>query len=310
MFYSILRKKRYSLYESDDEKWRPTYLQKYDMYYSNFLQENAIDSFYGKVKEYTNTLINAALSDSADSCTHVVLDQILPPTSIASYSAYFNKVFSFIIDRDPRDLYVIDKAEWGINLFPTESVNDFIEWYRLTRLFRTKDSEQINLCCLLPFESLVYDYDNSLEKIYNFTGLRKEDHLDKLLHFNPEVSIVNTQIFKKHQKYFSDIKKIEKELGAYCYDFPNSKISEVSPNYIYLDDIYKKINHVQQHSFFSINIISRFRLIFYSTIAGKNYYRMLERTGIRKTKSLLKVLASSILVPFEMIFYLILSFFY
>ena len=37
--------------------------------------------------------------------------------------------------------------------------------------------------------------------------------------FDPALSIANTQVFKRYPQFAEDVKKIEKELTEYCFDF-------------------------------------------------------------------------------------------
>jgi hypothetical protein len=310
LFFSLLSNKKYFLHESDDEKWRPTYLKKYDMYYYNTFENSSRELFYKSAKIFTANLINKALNNNEKEYTHIILDQILPPSNLQKYSKYFYNIKSIIIDRDPRDLFVIDKAEWGIGLFPTDTVDNFIKWYRLTRMCRTNDLLNTDLCLLLNLESLVYEYDKSLEKLYNFSNLNKNKHTHKLSCFNPDVSIINTQLYKKYPKYFSDVKKIEKELEEYCYDFPPNKIhiDTVHSDYVYISDVYKAIDDFWSKPLTFSGFFTRIKLVFFSTTTGKNYYRMKERSGFRKIKSIIKIILSFVFLPFEMIIYFILSF--
>ena len=69
------------------------------------------------------------------------------------------------------------------------------------------------------FEELIYNYDEEIGKITKFLGFTKKDHINKKSRFNPDISIKNTQLFRK-EEYNEETKIIEKELKKYLYDFP------------------------------------------------------------------------------------------
>ena len=69
------------------------------------------------------------------------------------------------------------------------------------------------------FEDLIYDYDKKVSEIANFLGFKDSDHINKKSRFNPDISIKNTQLFRKND-YKDEIKIIEEKLSNYLYDFP------------------------------------------------------------------------------------------
>jgi hypothetical protein len=151
---------------------------------------------------------------------YILLDQATPPISSSKYSRYFTNPKTIIVDRDPRDLYVLNKALWGVGYIPSLTVEQFISWYATTRKTRENELQHIDSLLFLTFESLIYDYDASLNKIYNFINLPEQYHINKLKVFNPDLSIKNTQIFLQYPDLSSDINEIEKHLEKHCFAFP------------------------------------------------------------------------------------------
>ena len=84
----------------------------------------------------------------------------------------------------------------------------------------------------LEFESLIYNYEESLEKIKKFLNLKDSEHTKKRQIFIPEKSKTNTQLFRKYPKYAKDIEKIEKELPEFCYPYSETQIRHFLPEEI------------------------------------------------------------------------------
>ena len=216
--------KNYSLYEPDT--WHPTYQMRNKSFYAFF-----DDSFYAKTQDYIKKLfLEVAIHTDAK---RVLIDQFFSAYNISAYLKYAPQTKVVIVDRDPRDLYVLNKSSWGEPYIPTDDVNTFISWYRGTRFSQKVEAENNNVL-LLHFEELIFDYENSLWKLKNFLDLRDGEHIKKGLCFNPKKSAKNTYKFKNYPQWKDDILKIEKELSDYCYDFPNgldndSKVDESNP---------------------------------------------------------------------------------
>lgn len=143
--------------------------------------------------------------------------------TFTSVFKYFDNPKAIISDRDPRDTYVFAK-EFLLSKgrqIPTDSVENFIIYYKNMRkqLSTYVNHEDI---IYLRFEDLIYRYDNSIEKIKKF--LNVETHYRKREIFDPNLSINNTQVYKRYPKYKEDIDKIEKELPEYLYDFESFDI--------------------------------------------------------------------------------------
>ena len=214
----------YNLYEPDT--WHPTYQMRNKSFYAFF-----DDSFYAKTQDYIKKLfLEVAIHTDAK---RVLIDQFFSAYNISAYLKYAPQTKVVIVDRDPRDLYVLNKSSWGEPYIPTDDVNTFISWYRGTRFSQKVEAENNNVL-LLHFEELIFDYENSLWKLKNFLDLRDGEHIKKGLCFNPKKSAKNTYKFKNYPQWKDDILKIEKELSDYCYDFPNgldndSKVDESNP---------------------------------------------------------------------------------
>ena len=170
-----------------------------------------------KAKSFTSDFLTALGYSGKE---YVVLDQAFSGDDPTRSFPYFYDPKAIVIDKDPRDLYLLckyeipDRTPW----IPTHRVQDFIEYYRLIR----NDYRNIlykNNVLLLKFEELIYEYDSSTRKIEEFLGIPSSSHTEKYKHFDPKVSIYNTQLFRKYPQDIDDIILIEAELSQYIFDY-------------------------------------------------------------------------------------------
>lgn len=167
--------------------------------------------FYNTTKTYLNNLFTSVVN-SQDYDT-VVLDQALPPYNPQKYLNYFHKVKVIVADRDPRDIFT---ELVNYPSYPTKPVDNFIQYFKCQRDAVAMDNKSNNIL-RLRFEELIFDYENGLEKIYNFLGLERHHHSKKMMFFKPEKSLTNIGKWKKYEAQ-DDIKKIEKELSPFLYN--------------------------------------------------------------------------------------------
>ena len=152
---------------------------------------------------------------------NIIIDQFLLPFNLHRIDNYFdNKLKVIVVERDPRDVFIINKYIWGerqIRVPMPLDVCDFCKFYKNMR--ESEHSTNSKKVYRVKFEDLIYNYDEELDKITKFLGFTKKDHINKKKRFNPDISIKNTQLFRK-EEYVEEIKIIEKELKKYLYDFP------------------------------------------------------------------------------------------
>ncbi|GHT52579.1 hypothetical protein FACS1894106_1600 [Spirochaetia bacterium] len=294
----LIKANPYDLYEPDS--WRPhQYKPVTTTYYSNISSIADEAFFLNQVRVFTSKLL--AEENSNDAYKYILLDQAVPPISISKYARYWENPKILVIDRDPRDLYVLVKAVWGWPLIPAKTVEQFIVWYQATRQLRENESQ--NQFLFLPFESLIYEYDNSLKRIIEYTELSESNHIHKLQHFNPELSQKNTQIFRQYPELTSDINKIEKTLEKYCYRFPESR-PNIPLKKIYIQEINEITESVQETGALPKqqrkHLLS---ILFFMTHFSKNWKEIQNRKGIKLFKLFIKLGVSLVLLPFELIIY-------
>jgi hypothetical protein len=306
IFSVLTRKQKYNLYESDS--WEPSYKSYIDMAYTRLYNESSISNFIQKVQVFTTRLLKELIKNDKNNYEFLLLDQAVPPISISKYLSYFSYTPKVIVvDRDPRDLYIANKTEWGSRYIPTESVDQFIHWYSLTRA----EHESNNNIMYIMFETLIYEYEKTLKEIYKFTGLNKSDHINKGKNFNPNLSIINTQIFKKYPELTHDILKIEIELQKYCYNFFEENIEHqiYLKKSFYIHDALFNADQVQcgnRPPFLGIR--DSFLFFYFSTISGKCFLRSKKRMGSKKIKPLCACVIMFFSIPFELLIFCILIF--
>lgn len=145
----------------------------------------------------------------------VVLDQFVEGSNPAKYLRYVSDMKVIVIDRDPRDLYISRIPKNDRNL--PKDPHDFCLYYRSIR--QRQGEADPATCLYLNFEDMIYHYEENVAKVLDFVGISKEHHVAPRQHFNPSVSIKNTQLWKNSDKYTEAISIIEKELPEYLYKY-------------------------------------------------------------------------------------------
>jgi len=178
--------------------------------------------FYSLTKKYTSNLFNSASSDKGIS--HLYFEQLVPAMKIDRYFNYCNNLKVIVVDRDPRDIYLLNQIYWKGASFicDTSDVHQYIDWYKSMRFNLEKDYNNTNVL-KVRFEDLVYNYDDTLSKILNFSGISARDHIRKKMFFDPEKSKLNTQLWKKHNLFSFEVSEIHSRLSEFCFEFDEIK---------------------------------------------------------------------------------------
>lgn len=196
-------------------KFQPKKVLKYSPMRLSFITP---ERFYKASKEYIYKLFNMA----GYSKQSIVFDQLLLPFNLFRFENYFDDdAFVFVVERDPRDVFISNKYFWNTHNeavpYPTD-VKDFCRYYKNLRAMEKKaDSDRI---CRIRFEDLIYNYDESIEKIFDKLGWDRSVHKNAKAYFDPDKSIHNTQLFLKDEKFKAECDYISEELKEYIYDFP------------------------------------------------------------------------------------------
>lgn len=183
------------------------------------------DEFYKKSKDYIYKLIQYISKDNEN----IILDQFLLPFNLYRIDNYFDdKLKVIVVERDPRDVFILNKYIWrkrqtGVPI-PLD-VNDFCDYYK--RMRESEIESNSSKILRVKFEDLIYNYETELEKIKTFLDFEDSSHINKKKKFNPEISIINTQLFN-NDKYKDEVSIIEKKLKKYLYKFPYKLDNDVN----------------------------------------------------------------------------------
>ena len=171
------------------------------------------EKFYEYTKEYIDKLFAYANKEEKE---FVMADQLVPASNTMRYMRYFTDLKAICVDRDPRDVFVLEKEAYHGSVVP-KKVEDFCIWYKATRAHKAKEQDDPKRVLRINFEDMLYHYDEMRDKILEFCGIDKSHHVNAKKYFNPDVSIKNAEVYKKYPKYAKDIEYIEKELKEYLY---------------------------------------------------------------------------------------------
>lgn len=213
-FNNILKKSNYGLYETNS--WRPSYTGFLTQYYACLSK----DEFKNKTRIYLKRLFLELANDDE----FLLFDQLFPVNVDTEYLEYFDFAKVILVDRDPRDLYFMNKVFWGSGYIPTENVEIFIDWFKLTRTNVNFHDNILKIC----FEDMIFDTEKTQKRLCDFVGIDINNHDNPNTYLFVEKSITNTQVYEKvellDEEYSvilqNDLKKISNELIDYLYSFP------------------------------------------------------------------------------------------
>ena len=174
------------------------------------------ERFLSLTKEYIDKLFTSANKQNKED---VMVDQIVPPSNLSRYSRYFNDIKVFVVDRDPRDLYLLEKYIWKGTIIPTENVDIFCKWFKYTRVHRKDEVYDKENVMFVQFEDLIYKYDDTTEHIKQWLSYDEANHLLKNKYFDPSKSIKNTQLWNQISGVEKEMDYIKSELTEYLYDY-------------------------------------------------------------------------------------------
>lgn len=172
------------------------------------------EKFLNATKRYTKRLINVLNKEGKE---YVMVDQLVPPTNIKRYSRYVENLKVILVERDPRDLYILEKYYWHGTVIPYNDVKTFCDWYSWTRGQAQKKEEDTDNILKIQFEDLVYKADIMIPMLLKFSGIDLCHY--KMEHFRPNESKKNTRLWEKYPNEKENINFIEKELKTYLYAY-------------------------------------------------------------------------------------------
>lgn len=181
--------------------------------------------FYEKTRRYLSKLWIELGIDKRN----LILDQLLLPFNLHRASNYFgeDEMVTFVVDRDPRDMFIINKYIWaesgGTVPYPTD-VHEFCKCYRGLRQMELP-ATHLGIH-RVHFEDLIYHYEETTKRIYAALGVDVCAHKKRFTQFKPDSSIENTQLYLAKKEFAEEACIIASELSEYLYDFPYERIPD------------------------------------------------------------------------------------
>lgn len=193
------------------------HLAQKQMYYSYLSEEY----FMENSRRFVKGLMRAI--DANPGKRIMAVDQLFTANNPRKSFCYLEDPKAIVVTRDPRDTYILAKRAIGIwgTFIPTDNVDNFIEYYKglMQSIAFDEDDKDI---LMISFEDFVYNHSKIRAEIESFLSLPHQDLSDKSL-FNPQISINNTQLWKRFPNYEKDVERISKELNSYLFDFSACK---------------------------------------------------------------------------------------
>lgn len=177
------------------------------------------EKFLNCTRDYIESLFSFVTPSKYNT---VMVDQLLPPMNLQRYLRYFkNNIKVVVVDRDPRDLFVLEKYVWKDGIIPND-VETFCKWYHYTRNHRKKESMNTSEVKFIHFEDLIYKYDSETVLLRKWLNLDEKDHKYQKKFFDPDKSINNTHVWNRYPQSKEEIRYISQKLPEYLYDFNNN----------------------------------------------------------------------------------------
>lgn len=174
------------------------------------------ENFEERTRKYVSDIL---VSMGSDEGKNVVLDQPFPGNNPMAAFPFFENPKAIVVDRDPRDVYLLTKDFWrpgGFRAIPAGNPREYCMFHRKLRENMPYLNDNPNVL-RIQFEDMIYRYEETTELIRQFCNL--EPNKNQKRFFNPEKSIANTQVYKRYPEFAEDVRYIEEELSDYLYPF-------------------------------------------------------------------------------------------
>jgi len=188
----------------------------------------APSDFIKRTREYLDALFNSIREEQNESFVmHNAVEPFCPTPALE----LFSNAKAIIVQRDPRDIYASNFVKDGAynpsfenainwrmkqSFLITDNIDRFIERQKLY-LDMVRRNEDDNRVLRLQYEEVIFNYDQNLNKIFDFLGEPVSVHQNRQLYFKPEISKKNIGLWKlmPDQK---NIEKIYGHLSEYCFN--------------------------------------------------------------------------------------------
>ena len=168
------------------------------------------ESFQKKTTKYFSNLINNATPDSYN---YFLLNEPFSSLYPVRVLNYFKDAKLIIVHRDPRDSYCNLISETS-DFMPKE-VDQYINLYKHMVTVSRRNEKDDHRVLRINFEDLILKYDDTIKTVFDFLNIDESNHINKFKYFDPNVSIKNIGIWKKHNNQ-DEMNRIYRELKEYC----------------------------------------------------------------------------------------------
>lgn len=187
------------------------------------------EEFYAASEWYIQELVGEVEKSLPEGTSGLILDQLILPHNAWRMEHYFDSgATCFIVERDPRDVFLINKYIWTkINAqvpYPLDA-GEFVECYR--RMRKAERITETPNVYRIRFENLVYRYDETLAQVKDALGIDESVNQRAFEGFDPKRSINNTQLFLLPQ-FADEAAVIAEGLPEHLYDFPYERMPEAA----------------------------------------------------------------------------------
>lgn len=208
--YPLYVRIMYHLQRFKPKKYRHSYSYNYfpkETLYHACLSE---EEFLVKTRAFVERLSNNMITNKK--AEYVMIDQMFAGNNPGRYLRYVGEVKSFVVDRDPRDLY-INMMNREDHMIPTDPHQFCVHYWDTRKRVGNECPDVI----YLMIEDMIYHYDEMVSKVCEFVGIDKSHHVEPKKYFNPAVSIKGTRTWERYPKYAEAVKIIEQELPDFLY---------------------------------------------------------------------------------------------
>lgn len=170
------------------------------------------DEFLEKTRAFTERLAENMITNKR--AEYVMLDQLFAGNNPTLYLRYVKDVKAFVVDRDPRDLYInfINREDHALPVDPYQ----FCVYFRDIRKPLGETNPDV---MYLMIEDMIYNYDEMVPKVCDFVGIDLSHHVSPKKYFNPSISVKGTKTWERYPQYAKAVSVIERELSEFLYKY-------------------------------------------------------------------------------------------
>lgn len=208
--YMLYIKLMYHLQSFKPKKYRHSFSYNYfpnEKMYHTWLTE---EEFLNITRVFVNQLSEHMITNKK--AEYVMIDQMFSANNPGRFLRYADSIKGFVVDRDPRDLYV-NMMNREDHMIPTDP-HQFCVHFRDTR--RRVGGECPDVMYLM-IEDMIYHYDEMVPKVCEFVGIDRSHHVEPKKFFDPAVSIRGTRTWERYPQYSEAVRIIENELPDFLY---------------------------------------------------------------------------------------------